>query len=101
MQSREEAAEARAAGEDGGAQRAELARLRERASQLQGYELGTLDHAELMALIEQQMQARRQAEGRSGRVFGRRLQEACVARLQRADIWIFFGVSETSDQSLH
>ena len=58
MQSCEEAVEARAAGEDSGAQRAELARLQERASQLQGYELGTLDHAELMALIEQQMQAR-------------------------------------------
>ena len=28
-------------------------------NQLQGYALGTLDHAELMALIEQQMQARR------------------------------------------
>ena len=72
MQSREEAAEARAAGEESGAQLAELARLQERTSQLQGYELGMLDHAELMALIEQQMQARQQAKRRSfARVHGR------------------------------
>lgn len=56
MQGCKEAAEARSVGEDSGAQAAELARLREHASQLQGYALGTLDHAELMALIEQQMQ---------------------------------------------
>lgn len=61
MQSREEAAEARGAGVESGAQLMELARLQERASQLQGYELGMLDHAELMALIDQQMQARGRA----------------------------------------
>ena len=75
MQSREEAAEARAAGEESGAQRTELGRLQERASQLQGYELGTLDHAQLMALVAQQMQAR----GAGGPcIRGKGLQGACV-----------------------
>ena len=82
-QSRGEAVEAHGAGGDGGAQlaelglgfRVELARLQERASQLQGYALGTLDHAELMALIEQQMQARRHAERQPGRT--------CMARPAR------------------
>ncbi|KAK9846023.1 hypothetical protein WJX81_008630 [Elliptochloris bilobata] len=57
QQYREEAAEARAADAESGAQRAELARLEASCSQLQGFELGTLDHAELMALIELQTQA--------------------------------------------
>ncbi len=57
-QSAEEAAEARAAGAESAAQRAELARLEAQAAQLQGFELATLDHAELMALIDLQMQAR-------------------------------------------
>lgn len=58
LQSQGEAAAAGAPGAESSAERAELARLEAQASQLQGYGLDTLNHEELLTLIELQAQAR-------------------------------------------
>jgi hypothetical protein len=57
LQSQGEAAEACAASMESSAEHAERARLEAQASQLQGFDLDTLNHEELMTLIELQTQA--------------------------------------------